>query len=59
MIFGRISDDDRPDQWFAWYPVRLTDGRIAWWQKVDRWKYWKVACVNESGYAYRYGEIPK
>ena len=41
MIFGRKVDmsQSRWHTWFAWLPVRLLDGRIAWLHVVER-RFW-------------------
>jgi hypothetical protein len=43
MIFG-IATTHRNEQadrtahlWWAWFPVRLLDGRTAWFETVCRW----------------------
>jgi len=54
MIFGKAMDEsNNQEQWFAWYPVRLQDNRIAWLQRVLRWVYWDVRLLK---YIYMYGE---
>jgi len=54
MIFGKTRIEkhiiqqkrwakykDRKDRWFAWYPVRISDGRVVWFSFVIRewWVY--------------------
>jgi hypothetical protein len=34
MIFGKPKDPDWVER-FAWFPIRLTDGRWAWLEKLD------------------------
>jgi hypothetical protein len=41
MIFGetvgaRKQRVCRWHHWFAWYPVKLLDGRVAWLETVER-----------------------
>lgn len=38
MIFGRKKEPRRPrlwEDWFAWFPVSLVDGRTAWLEVVE------------------------
>ena len=45
MIFGKIefkiAEEHKEPNHFAWLPVLLADGRIAWLEKVckERWTY--------------------
>lgn len=48
-----MDESNNQEQWFAWYPVRLQDNRIAWLQRVLRWVYWDVRLLK---YIYMYGE---
>lgn len=37
MIFGKPNDYKCPKHlWFAWRPVVLTNGQVAWLQRVNR-----------------------
>ncbi len=38
MIFGKTYTQRKRSSgfWFAWYPVKLKDGRWVWWQQVER-----------------------
>lgn len=50
MIWGRTDDEARTvakmwRRWFAWRPVRLLDGRLAWLQVVE----WRAR--DEVGWA--------
>jgi hypothetical protein len=36
MVEARILRITTPHRWFAWRPVWLLDGRIAWLQYVER-----------------------
>jgi len=49
MIFGQNCREDK--QWFAWHPVRLTSGKIAWLEYVFRYK---ECWPTENWIAYRY-----
>ena len=47
MIFGETNDVvaqrlETWHDWFAWYPVCLLDGRVAWLQKVQRCRRWSA-----------------
>jgi hypothetical protein len=41
MVFGtaaaQIEFDRTAHLWWAWFPVRLQDGRVAWLGSVCRW----------------------
>lgn len=66
MIFGIINEErqnNRKDQiyqllvwhdWFAWRPVTLRDGRVAWLENVERLG--KI-CANEIYFCYRQKEV--
>jgi len=44
--------DHPPEPWFAWRPVRLTNGKFAWLRTVTRTEF-----VNSMvDYGYRYTE---
>jgi hypothetical protein len=37
MIFGKkIREYNKLDKWYAWYPVRLDDSRLVWFEYVER-----------------------
>lgn len=48
MIFGSKNDPqfNDPKRWFAWRPIWLDDGRVAWREWV--W-YWPSECVGYPG----------
>ncbi len=55
MIFGlTFKDKDKPQIWFAWRPVQLTnDGRWIWWEKIIRQRdgrrySWWYSLIKES-----------
>jgi hypothetical protein len=33
------AEESKTERWFAWYPVRLTDGSTVWLETVSRYKY--------------------
>jgi hypothetical protein len=53
MIFGKtefkIAEEHREKNCFAWLPVLLADGRIAWFESLyrEKWTFDKF-----SGYSY-------
>lgn len=59
MIVGRTyaarAPSTTPHEWFAWHPVRMEDGRLAWLTVVLRqWRWHENATwvADYSGYAY-------
>ena len=68
MIYGESDAEWRertsaPHEWFAWFPVRLIDGRRAWLESVSRVRqrspppfpsYW---IYNEKGRSWYAGMI--
>jgi len=51
MIWGKVRDN-RTNWvlWFAWRPVRLIDGRWAWWHLIERRKKFSL---TRAGYVYK------
>lgn len=52
MIWGKLLKEKVErvyscGKWFAWYPIRLKDGRWAWWEYV--WRH-----ISESYYSTQY-----
>lgn len=58
MIFGRTTEEKNKKYdhhlWYAWYPVKLLDGRWAWLQYVTRC--WIDVSTYNSAYKYNYWE---
>ena len=47
MIWGKTYKEKREriasvKNWFAWYPIRLADGRWCWWERTyyTSWTSW-------------------
>ncbi len=58
MIWGRTKEEERWitttwNRWFAWYPVRLTDGRMAWLVVVER----RWTELEDGGWTGPYGRL--
>lgn len=56
MVWGKTDIQKRKERgrkdasWFAWYPVKIVDGRWFWWGRIKR-EYW-VSRGGNSGYDY-------
>jgi len=66
MVFGtaaaQIEFDRTAHIWWAWFPVRLQDGRIAWLGPVCRW--WaedrrRMATPGADGGGWRYAALER
>ena len=60
MIFGKTDSEKRdiyerrmqPGPWFAWYPVKLVDGRYAWLSTIYRQPTQGYYCEGETWWYY-------
>jgi hypothetical protein len=55
MIWGVKTAERSPsrhDYWFAWHPVRLRDGRCAWFSQIYRSMEYDIAAPANGGWTY-------
>jgi hypothetical protein len=58
VIFGKTEAEQRArighrEIWFAWRPVRLLDGRVAWLERVRRcWDEYAIEFTPDYGWTY-------